>query len=82
MTTSVDRDFPTPEADRLTGRESEMLTMIARGLSNREIAEATELSPNSIKSFIRSAYRKIGVERRDDAVAWVGRRGLDGEPAA
>lgn len=47
-----------------------MITLISRGLSNAEIAEQTFLSPNSVKSYIRSAYRKIGVQRRSQAVAW------------
>ncbi len=57
-------------ADGLTMREAEMITLISRGLSNAEIAEQTFLSPNSVKSYIRSAYRKIGVQRRSQAVAW------------
>jgi len=66
---------PTPEADSLTKREAEMLELIAQGLSNNEIAETTGLSINSIKSFIRSAYRKIGVEKRPLAIAWAFQNG-------
>ncbi len=47
-----------------------MIDLIAEGLSNKQIAETTALSPNSIKSFIRSAYRKIGVEKREHAIEW------------
>ncbi|WP_420176680.1 LuxR C-terminal-related transcriptional regulator [Luteococcus sp. OSA5] len=54
----------------LTMREAEMISLIAQGLSNLEIAGHTRLSPNSVKSYIRSAYRKIGVTRRSQAVAW------------
>lgn len=54
----------------LTMREAEMVTLISQGLSNAEIAGRTYLSPNSVKSYIRSAYRKIGVHRRSQAVAW------------
>jgi hypothetical protein len=46
------------------------MALIARGLSNYEIAERAHISMNSIKSYIRSAYRKIGVERRTQAVLW------------
>ena len=60
----------------LTQREAEMLTMITRGHTNAEIASATYLSPNSVKSYIRSAYRKAGVERRSQAVAWGMENGL------
>ena len=54
----------------LTGRESEVLALIAQGLANTEIAEVTGLSINSIKSYIRSCYRKIGVANRSNAILW------------
>ena len=47
-----------------------MLALIAHGLSNQEIADRLFISPNTVKSYIRSVYRKIGVERRGQAVAW------------
>jgi len=55
----------------LTRREVEMLDLIARGLSNQEIADAAYLSINSVKTHIRTAYRKLGVTRRSQAVGWV-----------
>ena len=54
----------------LSAREAEIIALITQGLSNQEIAERAYLSINSIKSYIRSAYRKIGVTRRSQAVAW------------
>jgi two-component system, NarL family, response regulator LiaR len=54
----------------LTERESEMLTFITRGLNNEEIARRAFLSINTVKTYIRTAYRKIGVETRAQAVAW------------
>ncbi|WP_370585919.1 response regulator transcription factor [Tessaracoccus sp. MC1756] len=54
----------------LTARESEVLALITRGLTNQDIASRSYLSINSVKSYIRSAYRKIGVERRSQAVRW------------
>ena len=54
----------------LSPREAEVLALIARGLTNQEIAERAYLTINSVKSYIRSAYRKIGVERRTQAVLW------------
>lgn len=65
----------------LTQREAEMMTLITRGHTNAEIASATYLSPNSVKSYIRSAYRKAGVERRSQAVAWGMENGLGRESA-
>ena len=46
------------------------ISLITMGLSNQEIAERTMLSLNSIKSYIRSAYRKIDVDSRSKAVLW------------
>ena len=57
-------------AEGLTNRESEILALITQGHSNVEVAELTYLSKNSIKTYIRSAYRKIGVESRTQAVLW------------
>ena len=62
-------DWPGRE-EGLTPRESEVLALITRGLSNEQVATTTRLSPNSVKSYIRGAYRKIGVSSRTQAVLW------------
>ena len=54
----------------LTQRESEVLALITQGMTNQEIAERAYISINSVKTYIRTAYRKIGVQRRSQAVAW------------
>ena len=54
----------------LSPREAEVVALIALGLSNQEIAERAYVTINSVKSYIRSAYRKIGVQRRTQAVVW------------
>jgi DNA-binding NarL/FixJ family response regulator len=54
----------------LTQRESEMLALITQGLSNDEIADRTGLSINSVKSYIRTCYRRIGVTNRSKAILW------------
>jgi DNA-binding NarL/FixJ family response regulator len=54
----------------LTARESEVIALITQGYSNQEIADRSYLSINSVKTYIRTAYRKIGVSRRSQAVAW------------
>ncbi|MFJ4166023.1 response regulator transcription factor [Microbacterium sp. NPDC089698] len=62
-------DWPGRE-EGLTVRESEVLALITQGLSNAAIAERTHLSPNSVKTYIRSGYRRIGVRSRTEAVLW------------
>jgi DNA-binding NarL/FixJ family response regulator len=54
----------------LSPRESEVIALITQGLSNQAIADRAFVSINSIKTFIRSAYRKIGVVNRTQAVLW------------
>ena len=65
----------------LTARESEVLTLITQGHSNADIADLTCLSINSIKSYIRSCYRKIEVSSRSRAVLWGIEHGMRPERA-
>ena len=58
------------QAFGLSEREAEVLSFITRGLSNDEIARRSFLSVNTVKTYIRTAYRKIGVTSRSQAVAW------------
>ena len=60
----------------LSAREAEMMALITQGYSNAEIAERSYLSINSVKTYIRAAYRKIEVTRRAQAVAWGMEHGL------
>ena len=62
-------DWPGREAG-LSPREAEIIALITQGLSNQEIADRAYLSINSVKTYIRSAYRKIGVTKRTQAVIW------------
>lgn len=60
----------------LTPREAELLSLVAAGHSNLEIARRMNVSINSVKSYIRSGYRKIGVDSRSQAVRWALQHGL------
>jgi len=53
----------------LTLRESEVAALLARGLSNREIAAALFISEHTVKSHLKSVFRKTGVGTRARAVA-------------
>ncbi|HEV7203238.1 MAG TPA: response regulator transcription factor [Jatrophihabitans sp.] len=62
-------DWP-GRAEGLTDREAEILALITQGMNNADVARLTYLSPNTVKSYIRTLYRKIGVESRTQAVLW------------
>jgi len=57
-------------SEGLTDREAEILALITQGKSNAEVAALTFLSPNTVKSYIRTVYRKIGAGSRTQAVLW------------
>lgn len=54
--------------DPLTGREIEILRLIAVGLSNKEIAERLFLTEGTVKGYASTIYSKLGVQRRTEAV--------------
>jgi DNA-binding NarL/FixJ family response regulator len=55
----------------LTEQQSQILALLAEGLSNREIAVAMYLSPETVKTYLRPIYRTLGVRNRVEAAAWV-----------
>ena len=61
----------------LSSRESEVLSLICRGLSNDEITSHAFIGINTVKTHIRTLYRKIGVSRRTQAVRWGLEHGFD-----
>lgn len=60
----------------LTRRESEVLALMVTGLSNRAIAAQLVVSDETIKTHLRSVYRKLGVNDRAAAVATTLREGI------
>jgi DNA-binding NarL/FixJ family response regulator len=62
-------DWP-GRSEGLSERESEILALITQGLTNAEVAAQTFLTPNTVKSYIRTLYRKIEVASRTRAVLW------------
>ncbi|MDN4175674.1 LuxR C-terminal-related transcriptional regulator [Nocardioides sp. SOB77] len=71
IATASDSQSEFDPAFRLSGQESKTLRLVAAGLSNAQIAAEMLISINTVKVYIRQAYRKVGVVRRSQAVAWV-----------
>jgi LuxR family maltose regulon positive regulatory protein len=67
-----DRLAPTSGArilSALSPRETDILTLIAEGLSNKEIARSLDIGPETVKSHLKNVFTKLGVERRAQAVS-------------
>jgi DNA-binding NarL/FixJ family response regulator len=64
----------TPEV--LTGRETEVLRLLARGLSNKEIARELQVSEDTVKTHVAHILSKLGVQSRTQAVLAAMRLGL------
>lgn len=66
----------------LTRRESEILGLLAEGLSNDEIAARLVISPNTVKVHLRNVFEKMGVQSRTEAAMEAVRRGWIAAPGA
>lgn len=63
---------PSPDA-RLTGREHEVMALVARGLRNADIAAELFLGEKTVKNHLNRVYAKLGVTSRGEAIAvWLG----------
>lgn len=60
----------------LTPREAEVLTLIARGLTNRQIAERLFVNESTVKTHINHLFAKVGVEDRAQAVTYAFQHGF------
>ncbi len=74
----VERTFvPQPDTSvHVTAREREVLRALAEGGSLPEIADRLNVSVNTVKTQVRSAYRRLGVTSRPEALAEASRRGF------
>ena len=73
----VERARPDPRIlERLTERERDILRLVARGKSNRDIAEELHLADATVKTHISRIYPKLGVRDRAQAVVVAYEKGL------
>jgi DNA-binding NarL/FixJ family response regulator len=63
-------------SETLTGREMDVLTLLARGKSNKEIGANLYISETTVKAHLRSVFAKLKVLSRTEAIAAASRRGL------
>jgi DNA-binding NarL/FixJ family response regulator len=66
---------PSP-LDALSEREREVLTLVAEGLPNKQIARRLEITEKTVKAHLTSIFRAIGVNDRMQAGLWARRNGL------
>jgi DNA-binding NarL/FixJ family response regulator len=65
-----------PDRSQLTERELEVLQLVARGLSNKQVADSIGRTPETVKIHLKNIYAKMGVADRTEAVTLALTRGL------
>ena len=65
----------------LSARELEVLRLLVRGLSNRQVAEQLFISPKTVGHHVQHIYDKVGVSTRVGATLYAMRHGLVGDPS-
>ena len=63
-------------SDPLTGRELDVLTLLAQGMSNKEIGARLSVTETTVKSHLRAIFSKLNVLSRTEAITVASRRGL------
>jgi DNA-binding NarL/FixJ family response regulator len=59
-----------PDVDELTAREHDVIALLVRGPTNKDIAQTMFLSVRTVEAHLRSIYEKLGVRSRTEAVLW------------
>jgi PAS domain S-box-containing protein len=69
---------PEHQNDKLTIREREVLTLLTRGSSTKEIADALFISVSTVRNHIQNIFDKLGVHSRSEAIIYAYQNGLIG----
>jgi DNA-binding NarL/FixJ family response regulator len=64
----------------LTGLEVKILRLMTEGLSNEEISQINGVTPETVKGYLKSIFRKLDVKNRTEAAVLAVREGLDNHP--
>jgi PAS domain S-box-containing protein len=72
----AEHEAPAPQGRPPSARELEVLTLLAEGATDPQIAKQLELSPATVQTHVRNAKAKLGARTRAQAVALVLERGL------
>jgi DNA-binding NarL/FixJ family response regulator len=72
----ANRQVPADAKVPLTPRETQVLRHVAMGLSNKEIADALEISVETVKEHVQNMLRKVSLADRTQAAVWAIRQGL------
>jgi DNA-binding CsgD family transcriptional regulator len=84
-TQALEAERATPDAAlaeaavKLTSRELEVATLIARGLSNRQIADALVIAERTVTSHVEHIFKKLGFASRAQVAAWATEQRLQGQ---
>jgi DNA-binding NarL/FixJ family response regulator len=70
-TRTPERTSATPRPSALTRREREVAKLVARGLTNRRIAEELVLSERTVENHVRNILKKLNLSSRSEIAAWV-----------
>ena len=63
-------------SEPLTGRECQILSLVARGLTNKQIASALEISNGTVQRHVHNILVKLGISNRTEAAYWAIRQGF------
>lgn len=76
LVSGSDSPPPAPHKSELSEREHAVLTLLARGLTNKQIAAQLQLQPSTVKQYTSNILSKLNVQSRTEAVAMALKQGL------